>query len=111
MNIASSFRRRLALWICPELGKPVLAADDQLLAQVFRSNNVPSWSRNVRLRTFLTEVHRQMPIEDARAEAFRRFGAAAPSKSSIHRYWARLDHLLANEGGGAVSPHPTSKKG
>jgi hypothetical protein len=111
MKTASSLRRRLALWICPELCPQPQPVDQQVASQIFRGNKVPTWWWNTGVRDFLTGAHRRMRIEDARAEAVRRFGAAAPSKSSIQRYWARLDLRIANAGEGAIPSQPASKEG
>jgi len=106
-----SLRRCLALWICPELASSQAKPDVLLRAQIFKGNKTPEWWRNTGVRDFLTGAHRRMRIEDARAEAVRRFGAAAPSKSSIQRYWARLDLRIANAGEGAIPSQPASKEG
>ena len=91
-----SLRRRVALWLCPELAVPSAprAIDPESLP-IFRGNFRPYWWRNEPLRDFLTASHRQLTLEETRAEAVKRFGNGVPSISAIHRYWTRLDELKA----------------
>lgn len=65
---------------------------------LWKSGRRPKGFENVAMRQFLTDAHRQMTLKQARDEAARRFGDAAPSMSSIQRYWARLDKALGPHG-------------
>ena len=87
-----SIRRRLALWLCPD---PALnsAAGHAPLPPVYPGKAVPAWWTNAALREFLTQSHGRMQMVDAHAEAVRRFGATAPSRSALHRYWQLLEGL------------------
>jgi len=105
-----SLRRRLALWICPELGIPALPTVDTRRLKLFPTNRAPDWWFNVEIRDFLTAAHRQMTIADARAAAVARFGQRVPSLSSIQRYWARLDAVATSAAPDTLSPNPTSKE-
>jgi hypothetical protein len=91
-----AFRRRIALWLCPELevraAQPVF---DPSSLPVFRGHYRPVWWRNEALRSFLTESHRRQTLEETRALAVEKFGDGVPSVSAIHRYWTRLDELKA----------------
>lgn len=61
----------------------------------------PAWWGNVPLRDFLTVNHRMITIAEAEAQAVRSFGADAPTKSAIGRFWLRLDQAL----GGPARDH------
>lgn len=68
-------------------------AADQLLDRVsWRSGHRPKWWPDVAVRTFVTGLHREMTL-DAALEACRvRFGSErAPKRSSLARFWQRLD--------------------
>lgn len=96
-----SLRRRVALWLCPELAIPSAPrAVDPASLPIFRGNIRPYWWRNEPLRDFLTASHRQLTLEETRTEAVKRFGDGVPSISAIHRYWTRLDNLKAHQGAG-----------
>jgi hypothetical protein len=99
-----SLRRRLALWLCPELAAPQTATSEHLL---WRGAQRPAWWRHTALRAFLTQAHRQMTIADAVAEARRRFGDAAPASSSVQRYWQRLDALQQGATPSPATPEET----
>lgn len=85
--IASRLRRRVALWICPELAGPDAEA-------AWPSALRPEWWWNAPVREFLTSAHRTMTIREARTVCLERFGSA-PGASSISRFWQRLDALKA----------------
>ena len=63
---------------------------------------IPDWWHNTALRAFLTRTHRKLRLIDVHADARRRFGDAAPSRSALHRYWQLLDRLQATP-----DPKPT----
>lgn len=99
--LSPAVRRRIALWLCPELAAPAMPGGiDLTTLPIFRGHIRPYWWRNEPLRTFLTVSHRQMTLEEVRAEAAKRFGKGVPSTSAIHRYWTRLDELKADQGAG-----------
>lgn len=92
--LSPSTRRRVALWLCPELSVSPAVFDATSLP-VFRGNIRPYWWRNEPLRDFLTAAHRQLTLEETRAKAIEQFGKDVPSISAIQRYWARLDAFKA----------------
>jgi hypothetical protein len=99
LPLSPALRRRMALWLCPELAVPVaITAVAPITAPVFHGRIRPYWWRNEPLRDFLTGSHRQLTLEETRAEAVKRFGDGVPSISAIHRYWTRLDKLKAAQG-------------
>lgn len=98
-------RRRLALWLCPDLAPQPWPSDPIDLPIWPGAFNRPKWWGNAELRVFLTTSHRRIKIVEARAEALRRFGDAVPSLSAIHRYWQRLDALRD-----AKAPNPVSQE-
>jgi len=59
------------------------------------SSRRPRWWRNRELRLFLTLAHRQMPLGRVEQIAVEHFGPGAPKRSTIGRYWQRLDLLDA----------------
>ena len=95
MSRLAPLRRRLALWLCPDLAPlpapmPVDPIDLPLWDAAF---NRPRWWGNADLRVFLTASHRKLTMAETRAEALLRFGDCVPSLSALHRYWQRLDAL------------------
>lgn len=95
--LAFSARRRVALWLCPELHAP-RAETGLPEALIFPGNWRPRWWRNDALRDLLTLSHRRMTLEQVRDEAIRRGLTDVPSISAIQRYWARLDKVKAAQG-------------
>lgn len=85
-------RRRLALWLCPDLG-PVAPQRLATLSDLpqFPGKSAPAWWSNDPLREFLTQAHRKLLLVEAHALAVTHFGDAAPSRSALHRYWQLLD--------------------
>ena len=58
---------------------------------IWSNGRRPKWWSNLPLRSLLTELHRQVMLDEAVEEAERQFGAGCTSRSSVARYWARLD--------------------
>lgn len=94
-----SFRRRLALWICPEL-VPQSDRETQCEGEFLRelthlpiwpSARRPSWWHHLDVREFLTVAHRQMSCIEAERQGKQHFGERCPRKTAIHSYWQRLD--------------------
>ena len=85
-------RRRLALWLCPDLAPAsALWPADPIDLPLWPTLSCPKWWGNAELRQYLTASHRQMRIVAAHAEAVSRFGGGVPSLSALHRYWQPLD--------------------
>lgn len=59
----------------------------------YSSGRRPNWWSHRALRSYVTEVHRQMTVPECLAECRRRFGTA-PSQASLYRYWLLLDDTL-----------------
>ena len=95
MSRLAPLRRRLALWLCPDLAPPPapLPVDPIDLPLWDAEFARPRWWGNAELRVFLTASHRKLTMAEARSEALRRFGEGVPSLSALHRYWQRLDAL------------------
>lgn len=54
----------------------------------------PVWWQDTEVRGAVLTSHRQMTLNQARAAMIEAFGEPrAPSRSSIHRFWMRLDRL------------------
>ena len=54
----------------------------------------PSWWQDAEVALFVTQLHRQVEIRQAVKICQERFGIErAPSSSSLHRYWMKLDRL------------------
>ena len=92
MIALTNLRRRLALWLCPALALNSTAGHAPLLP-VYPGKAVPAWWTNAALREFLIQSRGRMQMVDAHAEAVRRFGATASSRSALHRYWQLLESL------------------
>jgi hypothetical protein len=75
---------------------------DQMHDLAIRATHLPIWSNgrrpiwwhDIEVRNFITTTHRQMALYQVQSEAERLFGNRAPKKSSIHRYWMRLDTVV-----------------
>lgn len=91
MSRLTPLRRRIALWLCPELAPPATLPVDPVDLPIWPTMSRPKWWGHVELRTFLTATHRKMPIAAVQAEAVSRFGDGVPSLSALHRYWQQLD--------------------
>lgn len=92
MSRIAPLRRRLALWLCPDLAPtPAPWPADPVDLPIWPTMSRPKWWGNAELRQFLTASHRQMRIVEAHAEATSRFGDGVPSLSALHRYWQQLD--------------------
>ncbi|PZR82567.1 MAG: hypothetical protein DI537_36470 [Stutzerimonas stutzeri] len=58
----------------------------------------PSWWQDTEVAVLVTRLHRQVELRQAISLCQERFGwGRAPSMSSLHRYWTKLD-ALAREG-------------
>ncbi len=115
MTRIAALRRRLALTICPELGRDAFRQPDHaseldlldLLGRlpIWRNGRRPAWWGDIEVRAFLTSRHRQMSVLEAEREGVMRFGSRCPRKSAIGVYWQRLDQVDWRElrtGSGAV---------
>ena len=61
---------------------------------VWRNGRRPGFWSDIEVRTFLTAMHRQVTIAEARAASIERYGPErTPSQSSLHRYWMALDQV------------------
>lgn len=61
---------------------------------IWQTGRRPDFWRDIEVREFLTTVHRQMTLNDAMGISKDRFGPdRTPSRSSIQRFWARLDQV------------------
>ena len=101
MSRLAPLRRRLALWLCPDLARqptPAYWPDDPISLPIWAGKVGPDWWQNPALRAYLTQTHRRVKLVEVQAEAVRRFGDLAPSRSALHRYWQRLDALLDGAG-------------
>ena len=92
MSRLAHLRRRIALWLCPDLASaPTPWPADPVDLPIWPTMSRPKWWGNAELRQYLTASHRQMRIVEAHAEAVSRFGGGVPSLSALHRYWQQLD--------------------
>lgn len=60
---------------------------------VWKNGRRPPWWSDLEVREFLTRAHRQLGLVATETQGRERFGARCPSKSSIHRYWVKLDEI------------------
>ncbi|MFC5421438.1 hypothetical protein ACFPOB_17915 [Bosea eneae] len=63
-------------------------------APVLSHGRRPSWWQDGEVRDLVTRLHRLLEIDQAVALCRKRFGIErAPSRSSLNRYWMKLDSL------------------
>lgn len=62
-------------------------------APVWANGRRPPWWGDLEIREFLTRAHRQSGLVATENEGRVRFGDRCPTKSSIHRYWVKLDEI------------------
>lgn len=81
MSRLAPLRRRIALWLCPDLTPPApdLPVDPIDLPLWDTEFSRPKWWGNAELRAYLTQTHRRLKLVDAQAEAVR--DAPNPSQS------------------------------
>ena len=70
----------------------------------------PCWFSNLDLRSFVTGCHRQMTVKQCCDEAQKRFGVG-PSRSSLSRYWLKLDHVVGPTSRDIPRPPKAKKDG
>lgn len=79
------------------LGEEAAARADEPAARsmpVLSHGRRPSWWQDVEVALLVTRLHRLVEIGQAVALCRERFGIErAPSMSSLHRYWMKLDRL------------------
>jgi hypothetical protein len=59
----------------------------------------PSWYQDKPVLEAVVASHRQAEIDRVLADLQERFGARAPSRSSLGRFWLRLDSMFQANGG------------
>ncbi|NRB20343.1 MAG: hypothetical protein HRU33_23095 [Rhodobacteraceae bacterium] len=72
---------------------------DDLVSQVaylpiFPSGKLSPWWPDLEVRDFLIQSYRQMGCSMAARIGKERFGGRCPGKSTIHKYWLRLDRVF-----------------
>lgn len=104
-----AIRRRIALWICPELLATSFTdyakrryGDDYALDAARlrppRRGRPPAFWSDVAVREVVIATHRQMTIDEALAAIVSQFGKErAPSRSALARYWKYLDSIRRSE--------------
>lgn len=79
------------------LGEEAAARASENAAQtmpVLSHGRRPSWWQDTEVAVFATRLHRLVEIGQAVELCRERFGIErAPSKSSLHRYWMKLDRV------------------
>lgn len=93
------FRRRLALWICPDLWAAELAVQNVDDVLNF-GRRAPSWWADTEVRDFLAGAYGDLTLAQTAAAGQAKYGYRCPSKSTIHRFWQRLDAARAVESTG-----------
>lgn len=78
-------------------------------APIWSNGRRPPWWGDLEIREFLTRQHRQSGLVETENLGRARFGERCPAKSSIHRYWQRLDQIQQAAMRG-ISPSPSKKK-
>ncbi|MES2434218.1 MAG: DNA-binding domain-containing protein [Pseudomonadota bacterium] len=74
-------------------------------APIWSNGRRPAWWGDLEIREFLTRQHRQSGLVETQNLGRTRFGDRCPAKSSIHRYWQRLDQIhQAVQRGASHSP-------
>lgn len=72
----------------------IAVAETMAHKPIWANGRRPKWWSHIGVRAVLTSAHRQMTIEGALWRVRHLFGAAqVPSRSSVGRYWQRLDAL------------------
>lgn len=88
--------------LAPATEKQEQRATAKMLAQLVptgrqgRRMRWPSWSRDEPVLEAVVASHRQAEIDQVIADLRERFGTRAPSRSSLGRFWLRLDEMLKN---------------
>lgn len=97
-----NLRKKLALALCPELSSTDHQQDrwDRLLKfiaenerEIWSGRIGPRWWRNAAMREFFTLARSEFTLDAAYREGLRRFGRKCPGRSTVARYWQKLDNL------------------
>lgn len=96
----SDFERRLVALETAEARRLAVLGSEVTTARVMPvlpHGRRPSWWQDAEIAQLVTHLHRQVEIKQAVSLCHQRFGIErAPSASSLHRYWMKLDKLAGS---------------